>query len=70
MEDSDVGESGTRENDTEESDHFEDCNYMFEITPILSVKVSNFDYKHLANVFPTRIQDFFFWWGNFVIERE
>ena len=46
MENSEAGESGTGEIETEENHRFEDCNETFRITPISHVKVTNFNYEH------------------------
>lgn len=46
MEDGEAEKSGTKENEREESDRFEDWNKMLRNTLIPHVKVANFSYKH------------------------
>lgn len=45
MEDNEAKESGIEENETEESDRFENFNEMLQITPISNVKMANFQLR-------------------------
>lgn len=38
--------SGTKENEREESDRFEDCDKISQSAPISHVKLANFNFEH------------------------
>lgn len=46
LEDGEADKSGTKENEREESDRFEDCNKMSQSASTSHVKLANFNFEH------------------------